>query len=247
MKTAACVLFAASALAACGGGAAFLAPPAAPQVQPALIASPPGVALDLYAGNPAQFVTIRRSGGGDLGNVTLSATTLSFFSAAIQSATPTSVTLAFQLYGGGSSIVTVRDAAGESVNIPVAGIPCGRPDLTNYAALILPSNGARNVAVTTAAYYIEVGSMTGTAQGPFEPGLHAHVVVDNAATVDPLATLSPATPPPNAVTPSPAPPSNYSVGYERGTMPQLAPGHTYALYVYDDTCESPWNAGSFST
>ncbi len=240
------VLVAASLLAACGGGAA--SPPPTTNSNSHLVASPQAIQVNNLSGAPLQQ-TVTISGllqtpyalAAPLG---ATATDLSFMGVSLQSPSGTSAALQLFIVGAGSSTITVRQG-GNSVAIPVTSIPCGRPDMLQYAALVSPPSGATNVSLNTSSFLVEVA---GTPQvSPFQPALRAHFVVNNAATIDPQATLTPATPAPGTMLPVPSPPPTDSVAFESGTMPQLAPGQTYTLYVYSDSCEVPWKAGTFST
>jgi|GEM_PF-4350664 len=242
------LLLTAAVLCACGGGTG-ISPEGSTTPTPAssLVASPASISVNLLSGSPTP-AQIAISGANDLnGGLQLTASDLSFLSVSAQSATATAATLNLLLVGAGSSTITVRDAQGAQVGIPVSSIPCGRPDIVDYAQLISPANGATGVSPATGTFFIEVGGAPGVTKPPFHPSLRAHFVIDTSSTVDPQGTLAPATPPPNAVTPVSTPPPGSSIGYESGVLPQLAAGNTYTAYVYHDTCELPWNAGTFST
>lgn len=241
MYRAAPIILFASLLAACGGaGVGQTAPP-----HPVLIASPAAVDVNLLGGGPAPEVVTLGGSPGFANGLHWSATDLSFMSVSLQQ--PSSPTQSVNLYlvGAGTSSVTVANSAGAFVSIPVTSVPCGRPDIVNYAQLISPASGAQNVSTSTPTYYVEVGGLAGITSSPFTPVLHAHFVATNQQTIDPHDALSPATPPPGASTP--APPPNDNTGVESAAMPALNPGWTYTVYLWDDTCEAPWNAGTFST
>ncbi len=246
MKIAAFAVMFASLLAACGGGSGSLSPSQS-QRQDSLLATPSSLSVNLLSGSPETFpITVTGSPGFNLA-LQLSATDFSFLSLSLQPDSPTSETLNVLVVGAGTSTITARSSDGASVSIPVTSIPCGRPDIINYAQLIFPANGAHNVPVTTAAYYVQLGGLRSVTQSPFTPPLHAHFVVNNNSTIDPQAMLVAATLPPDIPTPSPPPLANDNLGIEAGQMPQLAAGTAYTVYVYADTCETPWNIGSFST
>ncbi len=227
---------AAFALAACGGAGS------APSSMSSIAASPASLSQNLLGGSPQSF-QIALTGTG-LDGLQWSAPDLSFLSVSIGSVTATSAALNVELTSAGTTTISVHTANGASVQIPVTSVVCGRPDLMSYARLIFPADGAHAVPVNTSSYFIEVAGMA-PASSPFEPALHAHFVVNNTSTVDPQPSLSPAVPPPGAATPNPAPTG--AVGYEMGIMPQLSAATTYTVYVYDDSCQYPWNAGSFTT
>jgi hypothetical protein len=224
----------------------MLSPAASPTARPTLAASPPGFWADMF--NGLQQGSIAITGANDLDSgLQLSASNLAFFTPTIRSNSATSATLNVLLIAAGPpTTLTVTDRQGASVQIQVYGQGCGRPDLLNYAQLISPAPGAKNVPTTTTTYYVEVSTWE-QLPSPFEPYLHAHIAVNTSSAVDPQPTLSPATPPPNAATPAITPPPNSTIGYESGAMPPLTAGTTYTIYVYDDSCESTFNAGSFST
>lgn len=79
---------------------------------------------------------------------------------------------------------------------------------------------------------------------PYAPPGRLHFVIDNAGTEE-GAALSYATPPPNSSTPAPLANSNTYFGSE--PMPQLVTNNVYDVNLYDDACEMPFKAGSFST
>jgi hypothetical protein len=232
------VSIAASLLAACGGGGST--PPPTPK--PIIVASPASVSTSMYGGQSTFTIALS---GTNLTGLQWTAGTLSFLSITMQQNTVSSASLNVFLSSAGTTTITVRSANGASATIPVTGVPCGRPDALDYASLISPANGARNVALTASNYYVEVGAIAAITQSPFEPVLHAHIVVNDSSALDPQAPLTPATPPPGAASPSPPPSGVY--GYEEGTMPQLSAGNSYTVYVYDDYCESALDAGTFST
>jgi hypothetical protein len=137
-------------------------------------------------------------------------------------------------------------------------VPTGDSHLTATPASIQVNNlsgaplpetvtigGSANIPLNTSTFFIEVAGAPQAA--PFEPSLHAHFVVNDRTTIDPEATLAPATPPPAIPVDLATAPPGDSVGFESGAMPQLLPGVTYTLYVYSDACQVPWKAGSFST
>jgi hypothetical protein len=234
------VSVAACLLAACGGGDS--PPPPMPTPAPAVAASPASVNANMYGGEQSFAITLS---GTNLSGLQWTAGTLSFLNVSLQQNTASTATLNVLLTSPGTTTIDVRTANGASASIPVSAAGCGKPDALDYAALIAPPNGARSVPLTTSSYYVEVGAIPVITQSPFEPVLHAHIVVNDSSALDPQAPLAPATPPPGAASPSPAPNGVY--GYEEGAMPQLAAGNTYTVYVYDDSCEPAWYAGSFST
>lgn len=246
MKRSALIFFVASLPAACGGGGPTPSPPASQPPAHTLQASPSSINVNLLSGSPVPYsIAITSPSKSALSGLQWSATDLSFFSASLQQGTATAATLNVTVIGAGNSSVTVRDSTGDSVAIPITSIPCGRPDLLSNAQLIFPAKDARNVPLTTSAYFIEVAVPLQPSPPSF-PTIHAHFVVNGTTTIDPPSPLAVATAPPNAVFPTPLP-GPFASGIESGAMPQLAAGDKYTLYIYDDTCEIPWNAGSFST
>ncbi len=248
MKRLALLYVAVALLVGCGGGTMSNSLAIATTTpKRTLVAAPAGLSVNLLGGTPKAFTfDITSSDASSVSDLQWSATNLSFLSASVDSVTAQSAALTVTLVGAGTSTITVRDAMGAYVAIPITSIPCGRPDIITYAALLTPANGQQLVPLATRAFYVEVAGIEGQ-PSPFEPALHAHIVVNHTSTVDIAAPLSPATPPPNTTMPLPSPQPGESIGYESGTLPQLDADSTYTIYLYSDTCEAPWNAGSFST
>lgn len=232
-----------SLLAGCGGGGS---PPPGPTMQGQLQASPASIQVNNLTGKP-ETQSISITGASDLGAHLLTrASDLSFMSMSVQSTSSSLATLNVTLYGAGSSTVTVADARGASVTIPITSVPCGRPNSVQYVQLISPPDGAKNVSSSTAAFYVQVAGFPQITTSPFNPLMNVHFVVNGTSTIDPVDRLAVATPPSDAVIPTPMQTPG-GIGYESGPMPQLSPGNSYTVYTYDDTCEGLFKAGTFST
>lgn len=148
--------------------------------------------------------------------------------------------------GVGATPVTVYLTAGPAAGSFTVSSPlCGRPDALTYAQLLFPPSGASAVPVSTPTIYVAGFFPHGLIPPGSPPPGRLHFVVGTTlkATIEGTA-LSAATPPPGSATPAPVPGDMLS-GSE--PMPHLLPGGTYSVYLYDDACEEPFLAGTFTT
>ena len=193
-------------------------------------------------GSAATAFPVLISGASDLDRpLNVSLTNPALMSASVTAASPGSATVSVLRVGSGAASVVVTDRGGASVTIPVAWTPCGRPDALTSAQLIYPQPGATGVPVNTTKLYFIAGYVFNTQTATF---IHAAVGAHSAAEGGQLQS---ATPPPGAATPTPPPIPNTTFSTWSGAPPPLQAGMTYTVYLYDDACEVPYQAGSFST
>jgi hypothetical protein len=157
----------------------------------------------------------------------------------------TTTTVYVQPIGATNNVtITVNDLMQDEGIVTASSQACGRPDLLSFAQLLAPANGATNVPTTTSTIYVAGTTVPAVTLPPNSaPPGKLHFVIDKIATEE-GTTLAAASPPPNSATPAPVPGNTY-IGAE--PMPSLAPSTTYDVYLYDDACEQPFLAGSFST
>lgn len=147
--------------------------------------------------------------------------------------------------GGASATFSVFDLMNDGGTFTARSALCGRPDILDGAQLLYPPSGATHVPTNTPAIYVSGSEPAAVSSpGPYAPPGRLHFVIDNASTEEGTA-LSYATPPPGSSTPAPLANSDTYFGSE--PMPQLVTNNVYDVYLYDDACEAPFKAGSFST
>ncbi len=157
----------------------------------------------------------------------------------------TAATVYVQPIGAASNVtISISDLNSDQGTLTASSQPCGRPDALSFAQLLSPANGATSVPVTTSTIYVAGTTVPAVTLPPNSaPPGKLHFVIDKIATEE-GTTLTAATPPPNSATPAPVPGNTY-IGAE--PMPPLSVNNTYDVYLYDDACEQPFLAGSFST
>lgn len=114
--------------------------------------------------------------------------------------------------------------------------------MTPATAMIAPAPGATHVASTVGTLYFTVFSHS----PQFVATARIHLVIGGTQTLEGTSALVLATPPGGAPTPAPLPPGLYEY-VEAGTIPTLPVGTIMQALLYDDTCQAPTAAGSFST
>ncbi|HEY0395965.1 MAG TPA: hypothetical protein VGD01_15805 [Candidatus Elarobacter sp.] len=237
-----------SALSACAGGSSGTASaPATPSPTatpvPVLSASPNSV---FFGGTDAlpspQQVTVTSTSPLS-GALTVAVSDPTAFGASAPVVSGTTATFAVYPISHGTTAaatLTVSGSGATPATVSASTWVCGRPDnLTPSTQLIFPSPGSTgNAAATTTTLYFMVTSHVAVST------VKLHLIVGTNGTLE-GGTLVVAPPPPGAA--SPTPPSSGVVTYMRATVPSLQPSTTYATQLYDDTCQLPILAGSFST
>jgi len=243
-------------LAACAPARLFPGPPPPPPHR-TLQVSPQSLALNgglSYFPSPAVVSVASDRGFGtptvsNPGPLIVTSTNPVLVGAWAQQPAPGATTASISVIpiGGTASpvTVTVYDLLGDIGTFTVTSALCGRPDLLDFAQLLYPPPGAHGVSTSTSRIYVSGSSPAWVSSpGPYAPPGKLHVVVDNASTVE-GTTLAYATPPPGSATPAPLANSNTYFG--SSPLPTLTTNNKYDVYLYDDACEQPFLAGSFST
>lgn len=224
-----------------------------PPVPPALTVSPSSLALNpnlAFFPSPAPLMLGPRSLLSN--NIVVRSTHAELFDAYLSPADPTGATLLVSPVGAITSPLQVDVMErGSTAILTITSQPCGRPDFLAGAQLLDPPSGATSVPVSTASIYVSGSAPVAiSTPGPYAPPGRLHFVMRGpslGADDTPVrgSSLTYATPPPGSSTP--APPPNTNTYYGVSAMPALTAGYTYDVYLYDDACEAPFLAGSFST
>lgn len=253
------VLFAAAALSGCAGpscgGGNLCGGPPPPPPKGVLTISPQSLNFPLGGAFPTPAAVSVGSAHGfgtpNAGNpnalMVTSTDPVHFGATAIQpQAGAASATIdVIPIGGGATATFSVFDLMNDAGTFTATSAPCGRPDILDSAQLLYPPSGATHVPANTSTIYI-AGSEPAAigSPGPYAPPGKLHFVIDNAGTEEGTA-LTYAPPPPGSATPAPVANSNTYFGSE--PMPPLVSNNVYDVYLYDDACEVPFKAGSFST
>ena len=109
------------------------------------------------------------------------------------------------------------------------------------AQQIFPASGAVGTSRSVAAVYFVAYFLTGAGvSGSLHVAVGAHGTLEGG----PLVAASP---PPGTVLPTPIPLPDATDIVVSATVPMLAAGQTYQTQLYNDTCQAPVVAGTFST
>jgi hypothetical protein len=252
MKMPICAFFSIVALSACGTPSANPAAPSAVAPNDAsrsLVATPAHVAFRVASLIPLpQLVTLTDAAGvGSRFAVDVDDPT----QVGVAAVRPVNATRARTFFyaissgeggDGGTTTVTIALPSGAAVRVPVTQEPCGRPDNIVHADLIYPPKHRTKVAPSIGALYFAVYSEV--APSAAYPA-HLHLIAGKHATLE-GGTLAQATPPPGSVVPMP-PPGPFVTTYMKGDVATLPSTVQIGTQVYDDTCQPPILAGTFST
>lgn len=164
---------------------------------------------------------------------------------------PTTASFSIYSISAGSTLVSVTDAAGSVATIPISGWLCGRPPNLVSAQLVYPKPGSTQVPTTIGKLYFGIVSVS-TPQPSQRtlPLLHLFFGTPGAYQTLEGSFLQMDTPPSPSPTVAPVLPTPYpfsTVSYMSAGVPVLVPNTTYTAQLYDDTCQGPSVAGSFST
>ncbi len=222
--------------AACGGGGSGPGSPAQPVT---LTFSPPSYTFALDDDAPLT-VSLTRSQGPfnelalGVADPTIVGLTPLSFSGSV-------ATLSVVPIAHGSTDVTALDGSGASASFAVATATCARPPSLEAAQQIVPAPGASAVSTGIGKLYFVGYFKTGV-----RPGGKLHLIVGNTGTQE-GGSLSPATPPPGTVLPSPIPLTGTTSAVLAASAPALIAGRSYRTQLYNDTCQPAVIAGNFST
>lgn len=226
-------------LAGCGEGNGSPAPPTKTVT---LNASPTSYALTLFDSAP-QPVTITRSYG-------------SFTSLGLSVSDPTSLGVTVPVLSGSTArfgiipiantalgkTVTATDSTGATTSVSVTSGVCGRPAGLVAAQQVIPSSGATGVNASIGQLFF-VAYFSGF--NPVPSG-NLHLIVGAQNTLE-GGSLVPATVPPGTALPTPIPLPNATSIIVSATLPALTAGQKYQTELYNDPCQFPVLAGTFST
>ncbi len=230
------------AVAACSSGPLAVAHPL-PSPSVTIAASPSSFVFSLNQTAP-QVVTVTRSSGSFAGLTALASdpTMIGVNVTALSGNVATVSVLPIGSNGGTPVSVQLTDSTGVATTLTVTPAVCGRPpDMDPATILLSPAPGATHVAANVGTLYFAVFS-----QSPhFIATANIHLVLGGTQTMEGTTPLVQATPPGGAPTPVPLP-GLYEY-LEAGTIPTLPTNTTVKALLYDDTCQAPTTAGSFST
>ncbi len=231
-------------VAACSSGSGTPSP--SPTAAPPLVANPTSVSFSIAddIGSP-QAVDITSAAGFGSG-LTVSVGDPTQLGAAV--ALPNQPTMAtLSIYpissglSGGSSGVSLGDSLGGTAMISVTQEACGRPASLVDAQQAYPANASTGVSTNVGKLYFVAYFYHGA---PTSGRLHLTVGSHGTLEGGPLVA---ATLPPGTLLPTPIPLPDTSDTIVSATVPTLLPGQQYRTQLYNDTCQSPIIAGSFST
>jgi hypothetical protein len=240
MRFAQKVLVAACAAALVGCSVGSNSPPAPAKVM--LSAMPPTYTFPLDNPEPPLPITVTRSAGS------FSSLTLSVGNPTLYGVTPPRLTgnkATFSIIPiaseSNSTLVTATDQADASTSVSVSTTVCTRPPSLLAAQQVIPASGATGVSPSTETMYFVAYFSTGVGlSGNLHFAVGAHGTLEGGPLV--AATL-----PPGTVLPTPIPLPDATDVIVSVNTPELTAGQTYQTQLYNDFCQAPVVAGTFST
>jgi len=140
-----------------------------------------------------------------------------------------------------ATTVMLTDSSGAEGSVGITTASCGRPASLLAAQQIFPASGATGTSSSVATVYFVAYFLTGAGvSGSLHVAVGAHGTLEGG----PLVAASP---PPGTVLPTPIPLPDATDIVVSATVPMLAAGQTYQTQLYNDTCQAPVVAGTFST